>query len=54
MDEFDEIALETSRKAGAVKCLASEYRAGLRAIIATLETDIRASEETEDDDDDAG
>jgi len=46
MRAFDEIAREASERAAAVKCSPEEYREGLREIISTLETDIRASEET--------
>ncbi len=45
-DQFEEIAQRVSREAASVKCSPEDYRAGLRGIIETLKTDIRASEET--------
>jgi hypothetical protein len=46
MRAFDDIARAVSEMASTVKCSPEEYREGLREIISTLETDIRASEET--------
>jgi hypothetical protein len=47
--EFERLAREVSREAADVECSPSDYRDGLKTIIETLKTDLRASEETDPD-----
>lgn len=47
---FHDIAQQVSREAGDVDCSLSEYRDGLLAIIAVLQTDLDAARPKKDDD----
>jgi hypothetical protein len=47
---FEALAQQVSRDAADIECDPEEYQDGLKTIIETLKTDLRASQETSGDD----